>query len=58
VRVGEARGTGLLVDGHSRGVDPLAHGNVRTHILDDLAHPRKQPGIIEHRLAHRDAILT
>jgi len=27
-------------------------------ILDDLAHARKQAGIIQHRLAHADAVLT
>jgi hypothetical protein len=58
VGVGEARGAGLLVDCHSPSIDPLVHGNMRAHIVDDLAHPRKQPGIIQHRLAHGDAVLT
>ena len=56
--VGEARNAGVLVDGHSQGIDLLAQGRMRTHIVDDLAHARKQPGIIQHRLAHADAVLT
>ena len=58
VRIGEARGAGVLVDGHSQGIDLAAQGRMRTHIVDDLAHAREQPGIIEHRLAHGDAVLT
>ena len=58
VPVGEAGNAGVLVDGHSCGVDLLAQGRMRTRILDDLAHARKQPRIIQHRLAHADAVLT
>jgi hypothetical protein len=43
---------------HSEGTDLLARGNMRIHIVDDLAHARKQPAIIQHRLAHRDAVST
>jgi hypothetical protein len=31
---------------------------MRTRFSDDLAHTRKQPGIIQHRLAYADAVLT
>ena len=31
---------------------------MRAHIVDDLAHTREQPGIVQHRLAHGDAVLT
>jgi hypothetical protein len=58
VLVGEAYNTSVLFNGHSQGVDLLAQGGMRTRILDDLAHARKQPGIIQHRLAHADAVLT
>src|SRR6478752_3761654 len=58
VLVGEACNTSVLVDGHSQGVDLLAQGRMRTRILDDFAHARKQPGIIQYRLAHADAVLT
>ena len=56
--VGEACNASVLVDGHPQGVDLLAQGRMRTRILDDLAHARKQPGIIQYRLAHADAVLT
>src|SRR5688500_999953 len=57
VLVGEAYSASVLVNGHSQGVDLLAQGRMRTRILDDLAHARKQPGIIQHRLAPADAVL-
>ena len=31
---------------------------MRAHVVDDLAHPREQPRIVEHRLAHGDAVAT
>ena len=31
---------------------------MRAHVVDDLAHAREQPGIVQHRLAHRDAVPT
>ena len=58
VLVGEAGNAGVLVDGHPRGVDLLAQRRMRTCVLDDVAHARKQPRIIQHRLAHADAVLT
>jgi hypothetical protein len=58
VLVGEACNASVLVDRHSHGVDLLAQGRMRARILDDIAHTRKQPGIIQHRLAHADAVLT
>jgi hypothetical protein len=56
VRIGEARGAGPLADGHSQGIDLAAKSRMRSHIIDDLPHTREQPGIIEHRLAHSDAV--
>ena len=58
VRVDEARNAGVFVHGHSQGIDLLAQGGMRTHVVDDLADAREQPGIIQHRLAHRDAVLS
>jgi hypothetical protein len=58
VPVGEARNASVLVDGHSQGVDLLTQRRMRTRFPDDLAHARKQPGIIQHWLAHADAVLT
>src|SRR2546429_9979725 len=58
VLVREACNASVLVDGHSQGVDLPAQGRMRTRILDDLAHAREQPGIIQYRLAHADAVLT
>src|SRR6266403_5009834 len=58
VLVGKACNASVLVDGHSQGVDLLAQGRMRTRILDDLARAREQPGIIQHRLAYADAVLT
>jgi hypothetical protein len=31
---------------------------MRTRIVDDRAHARKQPGIIKYRLAHADTVFT
>jgi hypothetical protein len=31
---------------------------MRAHIVDDLARAREQPGVLQHRLAHSDAVLT
>ena len=56
--VGKARNTGVLMDYHSHGIDLPAQGRMRTHIIDHLAHARKQPGIIQYRLAHADTVLT
>jgi hypothetical protein len=58
VLVGEACNASVLVYGHSQGVDLLAQGRMRTRFSNDLAHTRKQPGIIQHRLAYADAVLT
>jgi hypothetical protein len=58
VLVGEARNAGVLVDGHSQRIDLRAQGRMRSHIVDDLAYARKQPGIIQHGLAHAYAVLT
>ena len=58
VRIGETRSASALVDGHSQGIDPLAHGNMRIHIVDHFAYPCKQSAIIEHRFAHGAAEST
>jgi hypothetical protein len=58
VLVGKGCNASVLADSHSQGVDLLAQGRMRTRILDDLAHARKQPGIIQYRLAHSDTVLT
>jgi hypothetical protein len=44
------------MDYHSRGVDLPAQGRMRTHIIDHLAHARKQPRIIQYRLAYADTV--
>ena len=43
VRIDEARGAGSLVDRHSQGIDLLAKGRMRSHIVNDLTHAREQP---------------
>ena len=58
VRVGEAHQPGFLVHGHSGRIDLLAQRRVRKHVCDDLARTRQQPGIIQRRRAHGDAIST
>jgi hypothetical protein len=58
VVIGEARDAGVLMDYHSHGIDLPAQGRMRTHIVDDLVHARKQMGIIQYRLAHADTVLT
>ena len=58
VRIDEACGAGLLVDRHAQTVQVLAPKRMRAHIVDDLADAREQPRIVEHRLAHGDAVLT
>ena len=58
VQIGEARGAGLLVDGHSQGINLPAQGRMRSHIVDDLAHAREQPRVVQHRLAGSDAVQT
>ena len=58
MQIGEARRAGLHVDRHSQGIDLLAKSGMRTNIVDDLAHAREQAGIVQHRLADRDAVAT
>ncbi len=31
---------------------------MHTHIVDDIAHAREQPGIIQYRLAHANTVLS
>jgi hypothetical protein len=58
VRIDEARSAGMLVDDHSQRINLLPQGRMRTHIVDDLAHTRKQSRIVQHRLSHGYAVLT
>src|SRR5882672_11381882 len=58
VWVGEANRAGMFMDGYAQSIDPLARGNMGIHIVHDFADPRKQPAIIQHWLAHGDAVLT
>jgi hypothetical protein len=58
VQIGEARGAGMLVDSHSQRINLPAQGRMRTNIVDDLAHPREQPRVVQHRLADSDAVQT
>ena len=56
MRIDKACGTGVFVDGHLKRIDLRAQCRMHTHIVDDHAHARQQPGIIQHWLAHRDAV--
>jgi hypothetical protein len=58
VFVDEARNASVLVDRHSQRIDLRTQRRMRAHVVDDLAHARKQQGIIQHRLADTDAVLT
>jgi hypothetical protein len=58
VIVGETRNTGVLVDGYSQRIDLRAKGRMGADIVDDFAYARKQPGIIQHRLAHAYSVFT
>jgi hypothetical protein len=56
--VDEASNASVLVDRHSQRIDLRTKRRMRAHIVDDLAHTRKQPGVIQHRLPDIDAVLT
>jgi hypothetical protein len=58
VRVYEARSAGPFVYGYSQRIDLSAQGRMRAHVPDHIARTRKQPGIVQYRLAHSDAVLT
>ena len=58
VRIDEPRSAGVFVHGHAQRIDLLAPGRMSTHVLDDLADAREQPRVVQHRLAHRDAVLS
>jgi hypothetical protein len=53
----EARRPGLLVNGHAERINRLAQGGMRPNIRNHLLHATKQPGIVQDRLAHFDAVL-
>ena len=44
--------------GHAQRIDLFAPSRTGTHVVDDLADAREQPRVIEHRLAHRNAVLS
>ncbi len=49
----------LFVDGDPEGVQTRSRWiECVAQIMDDLAHARQQPGILQSRLAYGDAILT
>ena len=50
--------TSVLVDDHSQRIDLRPQGRMGTDIANDFAYARKQPGIIQHWLAHAYAVLT
>ena len=58
VFVDEARNASVLVHRHSQRIDLRAQRRMRAHVVDYLAYARKQPGIIQHRLADFDAVLA
>jgi hypothetical protein len=58
VLVGETRSTGVLVDDHSQRIDLRPQGRMAADIVNDFTYARKQPGIIQHWLAHAYAVLT
>ena len=56
VRVDEARRAGVFVHGDARRLELPAEHGVLAHVVDDLAHARQQPRIVERRLADGDAV--
>ena len=50
VRVDEAGGAGVLVDGHSGPLELVAQERVRAHVTGHLAHASEQAPIVERRL--------
>ena len=56
VRVEEARGARVFVHGDARGLELPAEHGVLAHVVDDLAHARQQPRIVERRLADGDPV--
>ena len=58
LRVDEPRDAGVFVHRHAQRIDLLTPCRMCTHVVDDLADTREQPGVIQHRLAHRDAVLS
>ena len=58
VLIGETRSTSVLVDGRAQRIDLRAQGRMAADIVNDLAYARKQPRIIQHRLAHAYSVFT
>ena len=56
--IDESRNAGVFVHGHAQRIDLFAPCGMSTHIFDDLADAREQPRIVQHRLAHRNAVLS
>ena len=57
VRIDEPRNAGVFVHRHTQRIDLLAPCRTGTHIVGNLADPREQPRVIQHRLIDRDAVL-
>ena len=58
VLVGETRSTSVLVDDHSQRIDLRPQGRMGTDIVNDFTYARKQPGIIQHWLAHAYSVFA
>ena len=56
VRVDEASGTGVLVDGHAGLLELVAQEPVPAHLAGDLANAGEQPPIVERGLAGIDSV--
>ena len=56
VRVDEAGGSGVLVDGHAGPLELVAQERVRAHLAGDLAHAAEQTPIVERGLAGADSV--
>jgi hypothetical protein len=56
--IDEARCASLFVDGYPHAFKVLSASRKLTDVVDDLAGAHEQLGIIENRLAHRNAVLT
>ena len=56
VRVDEAGGSGVLVDGHAGPLELVAQERVRAHLAGYLAHAGEQTPIVERGLAGADSV--
>ena len=58
LRIDESRNAGVFVHRHPQRIDLFAPCRRCTHLADDLADAGKEPRVIQHRLVHRNAILS